>query len=58
MKRRKIDPETKTAAVLERLRGERSIADICRKYQIRESFRPAWDAWRGWGAPKGSRKTT
>jgi transposase-like protein len=44
MKRRKIDPETKTAAVLERLRGERSIADICRKYQISESFRPACDA--------------
>ena len=38
MKRRKIDPETKMAAVLEGLRGESSIADICRKYQISESL--------------------
>jgi transposase-like protein len=32
MKRRKIDPETQMVAVLEGLRGESSIADICRKY--------------------------
>ena len=38
MKRRKIDPETKMAAVLEGLRSESSIADICRKYQISESL--------------------
>jgi transposase-like protein len=42
MKRRKIDPETKVAAVLEGLRGESSIADICRKYQISESLYYRW----------------
>jgi transposase len=38
MKRPKINSETKMTAVLERLRGESSIADIYRKEQIRESF--------------------
>jgi transposase len=38
MKRRKIDPKTKMAAVLEGLKGESSIADICRQYQISESL--------------------
>jgi transposase-like protein len=38
MKRRKIDPETRMAAVLEGLRGESSIADICRQYRISESL--------------------
>jgi transposase len=38
MKRRKIDSETKLAAVMEGLRCESSIADICRKYQISESL--------------------
>ncbi len=42
MKRRKIDPETKTAAVLEGLKGESSMADICRKYQISESLYYRW----------------
>jgi transposase-like protein len=42
MKRRKIDPETKMAAVLEGLKGESSIADICRKYQISESLYYRW----------------
>ena len=42
MKRRKIDPETKMVAVLEGLRGEGSIADICRKYQISESLYYRW----------------
>jgi transposase-like protein len=42
MKRRKIDPDTKLAAVLEGLRGESSIADICRKYQISESLYYRW----------------
>ena len=42
MKRRKIDPETKMAAVLEGLRGESSIADICRGYQISESLYYRW----------------
>jgi transposase-like protein len=42
MKRRKIDPETKMAAVLEGLKGESSSADICRKYQISESLYYRW----------------
>jgi transposase-like protein len=42
MRRRKIDPETKMVAVLEGLRGERSVADICRKYQISESLYYRW----------------
>jgi transposase len=42
MKRRKIDPETKMAAVLEGLRGESSVADMCRKYQISESLYYRW----------------
>jgi transposase len=42
MKRRKIDPETKMAAVLEGLKSESSVADICRKYQISESLYYRW----------------
>ena len=42
LKRRKIDPETKMAAVLEGLRGESSVADICRKYQISEHLYYRW----------------
>jgi transposase-like protein len=42
MKRRRIDPETKMAAVLEGLRGESSMADICHKYQISESLYYRW----------------
>jgi transposase-like protein len=42
MKRRKIDSETKLAAVMEGLRGESSIAEICRKYQISESLYYRW----------------
>jgi transposase len=42
MKRRKIDPETKMAAVLEKLRGESFVADICRQYQISESLSYRW----------------
>jgi transposase-like protein len=42
MKRRKIDTETKLAAVMEGLRAESSIADICRKYQISESLYYRW----------------
>jgi transposase-like protein len=42
MKRRKIDPEVKMAAVLEGLRGESTIADICRKYQISETLFYRW----------------
>jgi transposase len=43
MKRRKIDPETKMSAVLEGLKGESSVAEICRKYQISESLYDRWD---------------
>jgi transposase-like protein len=42
MKRRKIDPETKMTAVLEGLKGESSIADLCRQGQISESFYYRW----------------
>jgi hypothetical protein len=54
MKRRQIDPGTKLAAILEGLKGESSIAEICRKYQISESlyiaggtssWRPAVGPW-------------
>jgi transposase-like protein len=42
IRRRKIDAETKVAAVLEGLKGESSVADICRKYQISESLYYRW----------------
>ncbi len=42
MKRRKIDLETKTAAVLEGLRGESSMAHIRRKYQVSEGLSHRW----------------
>jgi transposase-like protein len=42
MKRRKIDPEVKVAAVLEGSRGESTIAEICRKYQISETLFYRW----------------
>ena len=42
MKRRKIDAEIKMVAVLEGLKGESSVADICRKYQISESLYYRW----------------
>lgn len=42
MKRRRIDADTKLAAVLEGLKGESSIAEICRKYQISESLYYRW----------------
>ena len=42
MKRRKIVAETKMSAVLEGLKRESSIADICRKYQISESLYYRW----------------
>ena len=36
--RRRYDPETKVAIVLEGLKGETSIAELCRKYQISEAM--------------------
>jgi len=44
MGRRRISAEVKMAVVLEGLRGETRIADICRKYGIAES---AYYKWRG-----------
>jgi transposase len=57
MKRRKINPETKMVAVLEGLRGESSIADICRKYQISESLYYRWrdKFWEGGSQALSSR---
>ena len=42
MKYRRISPETKMAAVLEGLRGDSTVADICRKYQIPENLYYRW----------------
>jgi len=42
MRRRRIDTDTKLAVVLEGLRGQSSIADICRKYGISESLFYKW----------------
>ncbi len=42
MKRRRFDAETKVAIVLEGLRGETTIADLCRKYQISEAMYYRW----------------
>jgi len=40
--RKKYDPETKLAVVLEGLKGETSIAELCRKYQISEALYYRW----------------
>lgn len=42
MKARRFDPETKMAAVLEVLKGESRIADVCRKYQVSETVFYKW----------------
>jgi hypothetical protein len=42
MKRRRIDSETKLAAVPDGLKGESFIADLCRKYQISERLYYRW----------------
>ncbi len=42
MKRRNFDSEMKLAVVLEGLKGESSISDICRRYQISESLYYKW----------------
>jgi hypothetical protein len=42
LKRPGIDPETKMAAVLEGLKGERSVAHICPKYQTSENLYYRW----------------
>jgi len=43
MKRRKFDPDKKVTIVLEGLKGETTIAELCRKYQISE---PLYYKWR------------
>ncbi|MBZ4644067.1 MAG: transposase family protein [Deferribacteraceae bacterium] len=42
MKKRNIDAETKIAVVLEGLRGETSISELCRKYQISDVTYYKW----------------
>ena len=42
MERQKIDPNVKMAAVLVALRGESTIAEIWRKYQINETLFYRW----------------
>ena len=42
MKRREFSVETKVAIVLEGLRGETSIAELCRKHQISETMYYRW----------------
>jgi transposase-like protein len=42
MKRRKFDPDKKVAIVLEGLKGETTIAELCKKYQISETLYYKW----------------
>jgi transposase-like protein len=42
MNRRKFDPETKIAIVLEGLKGNTTVAELCRKYQISETLYYKW----------------
>lgn len=42
MKPRKFDPKMKVAAVLEVLKGESRVSDVCRKYQISETLFYNW----------------
>jgi len=42
MKRRKFDPDKKVAIVLEGLKGETTIAELCKKYQISETLYYRW----------------
>ena len=42
MNRRKFDPETKVAIVLEGLNGNTTVAELCRKYQISETLYYKW----------------
>jgi len=38
MKNRKFDPETKVVIVLEGLKGDITVAELCRKYKINETI--------------------
>jgi len=42
MKSRKFDPETKVAIVLEGLKGDITVAELCRKYKISETIYYRW----------------
>ncbi len=42
MKLRKWTPEEKMAIVLEALRGQKSVAEICREHQISQSLFYRW----------------
>ena len=42
MKNRKFDPDTKVAIVLEGLKGDITVAELCRKYKISETIYYRW----------------
>ena len=42
MKNRKFDPDTKVAIVLEGLKGNITVAELCRKYKISETIYYRW----------------
>ncbi len=42
MKNRKFDPETKVVIVLEGLKGDITVAELCRKYKISETIYYRW----------------
>jgi len=42
MKNKKFDPETKVVIVLEGLKGDITVAELCRKYKISETIYYRW----------------
>ena len=42
MKNKKFDPQTKVAIVLEGLKGNITVAELCRKYKISETIYYRW----------------
>ena len=38
MKNRKFDPETKVVIILEGLKGDITVAELCRKYKTNETI--------------------
>ena len=42
MKSRKFDPNTRVAIVLEGLKGNITVAELCRKYKISETIYYRW----------------
>ena len=49
-KYRQFTPEQKAEIVLAGLRGDRSVREVCREYQIAETL---YYQWRGPGEPAG-----